>query len=109
GGRVPPGVHRHPARGRGGARSEGALQEGAPRRAEELHGDRLTVRTAGPARDPPEDDRARGKRSRGKGDRAAGDLGAAYASAAQVAPRAWLTAPRSTPLASSSPSTRWRR
>ena len=50
-GRVPRGARRHAARGGRGPRREGPVQEGAARRAQELHRHRLAVRAAGESRD----------------------------------------------------------
>ena len=44
--RVHRGPRRHAARRRRGARPEGSVRQGAPRRADELHGHRLALRTA---------------------------------------------------------------
>ena len=51
-GRVLRGLHRHAAGGGRGARREGPLQEGARRRAQELHRHRQPLRGARAARDP---------------------------------------------------------
>ncbi len=66
-GRIRRSVRRHAARGRGGARSEGLVQEGAARRAEALHRHRFAIRAA----------RAAGVACR-HGDRVAGGRGGSH-------------------------------
>ena len=69
--RVLRGVRRHAAGGRRGTRPQGALQEGAARRAAALHGDRLALRAAGEPRAAARHHGSVGRGGGGGGDRAA--------------------------------------